>query len=105
MRGARHLPLLTTSCPRFPPGGAKRVIISAPPKDNTPMFVMGVNEETFSPDLRVISNASCTTNCLAPLAKVRGAGCGVRALQVDSGRSQPPRTRRSSTTRSASRRA
>jgi len=51
-------------------GGAHKVVLSAPPKDDTPIFVLGVNHKDYTSDLTVVSNASCTTNCLAPLAKV-----------------------------------
>ena len=51
--------------------GAKKVIVTAPAKDDvTPTFVMGINHETYRPDMMVVSNASCTTNCLAPICKV-----------------------------------
>jgi len=57
-------------------GGAKKVVITAPGK-GTPVFVMGVNEETYRKDMEVVSNASCTTNCLAPLAKVIHENFGI----------------------------
>ena len=58
--------------------GARKVIISAPAKDaETPTFVMGVNQNTYTKDMKVVSNASCTTNCLAPLAKVINDNFGI----------------------------
>ena len=59
-------------------GGAKKVVISAPAKDATPMFVMGVNNKEYKSDMNVVSNASCTTNCLAPLAKVINDNFGIK---------------------------
>ncbi len=57
--------------------GAKKVVYTGPSKDDTPMFVCGVNLDTYTPDMNFVSNASCTTNCLAPLAKVINDNFGI----------------------------
>ncbi|HBI89682.1 MAG TPA: type I glyceraldehyde-3-phosphate dehydrogenase, partial [Sphingobacterium sp.] len=57
--------------------GAKKVVMSAPAKDDTPTFVMGVNHKELKADQHIVSNASCTTNCLAPIAKVLNDKFGI----------------------------
>lgn len=57
--------------------GAKKVVMTAPSKDDTPMFVMGVNQDKYTSDMDFVSNASCTTNCLAPIAKVLHDNFGI----------------------------
>jgi glyceraldehyde 3-phosphate dehydrogenase len=64
--------------------GAKKVIVTAPMKDDTPTFVMGVNDEILTKDLKIISNASCTTNCIAPVMKVMDEVFGIEHLLVSS---------------------
>ncbi len=65
-------------------GGAKKVLVSAPMKDNTPTYVLGVNEKDLKPDDNVISNASCTTNCIAPPIKLIHEKWGVESASVSS---------------------
>ncbi|MBQ7973758.1 MAG: type I glyceraldehyde-3-phosphate dehydrogenase [Clostridia bacterium] len=61
----------SASCQAHLDAGAQKVVITAPAKDQeTPTYVMGVNEKNYQPDQRIVSNASCTTNCIAPLCKV-----------------------------------
>ncbi len=69
--------LTKETCEKHIDAGAKKVIMSAPSKDDTPMFVRGVNDKTYAGET-IISNASCTTNCLAPVAKVLNDSFGIK---------------------------
>jgi len=69
--------LTKETCEKHIAAGAKKVIMSAPSKDDTPMFVFGVNDKSYKGQA-IISNASCTTNCLAPLAKVLNDKWGIK---------------------------
>lgn len=64
--------------------GARKVIVTAPMKDDTPMFVKGVNEDTLTKEMDLISNASCTTNCIAPVIQVMDQAFGIQYLLVSS---------------------
>lgn len=64
--------------------GAKRVIVTAPMKDDTPTFVKGVNDSTLTKDMEIISNASCTTNCIAPVIMLVDQMFGIEYLLVSS---------------------
>ena len=66
------------SCQGHVDAGAKHVIMGAPAKDDSPMFVMGVNNKKYTPDMTFVSNASCTTNCLSPIAKVLNDNWGIK---------------------------
>ncbi|MCB5196360.1 type I glyceraldehyde-3-phosphate dehydrogenase [Deefgea salmonis] len=74
---ATGLFLTKETCEKHLAAGAKKVIMSAPSKDDTPMFVYGVNNATYAGEA-IISNASCTTNCLAPIAKVLNDNFGIK---------------------------
>ena len=69
--------LTAEACEAHLAHGAKKVIMSAPAKDTSPMFVYGVNHMNYTKDMNIISNASCTTNCLAPMAKVLQDNFGI----------------------------
>ncbi len=69
--------LTKETCEKHLTAGAKKVIMSAPSKDDTPMFVYGVNDNTYKGEA-IVSNASCTTNCLAPIAKVLNDSFGIK---------------------------
>ena len=70
--------LTAEKCQGHIDAGAKHVVMSAPSKDDTPMFVMGVNNSKYTSDMKFVSNASCTTNCLAPIAKVLHENFGIK---------------------------
>ena len=70
--------LTAEKCQGHIDAGAKHVVMGAPSKDDTPMFVMGVNNSKYTSDMKFVSNASCTTNCLAPIAKVLHENFGIK---------------------------
>jgi glyceraldehyde 3-phosphate dehydrogenase len=74
---ATGLFLTKDTCQKHLAAGARKVIMSAPSKDDTPMFVFGVNDKTYAGQA-IVSNASCTTNCLAPVAKVLNDSFGIK---------------------------
>ena len=67
------------------PGGPTKVVITAPASGDTPHFVVGVNEKEYDSTMHVVSNASCTTNCLAPLAKVLDDAFGIESGLMTTG--------------------